>query len=134
MYKCSNSCLWYRCWWNLDFSFKSYGKKSIYKYWMNVDDGRIMRSWRSCLFIVDINKISGKNTWDNHLSTLNFVIYYFYQLPDERISISSLGTPNCVACPCCCTALCARYKSTKRLIWWRCYLKSERSNYIFFYS
>jgi hypothetical protein len=24
MYKCSNSCLWCSCWWNLDFSFKSY--------------------------------------------------------------------------------------------------------------
>ena len=36
-------------WWNLDFSFKSYGKESLYKYCMNVDDGRIMRSWRSCL-------------------------------------------------------------------------------------
>jgi hypothetical protein len=34
----------------------------------------------------------------------------FYQLPDERISISSLGR-LCVACacPCCCRALCARY-------------------------
>ena len=26
-------------------------------------------------FIVDINKNSGKNTKDNHLSTLSFVIY-----------------------------------------------------------
>ena len=42
-------CLWCSCWWNLDFSFKSYGKESLYKYCMNVDDGRIMRSWRSCL-------------------------------------------------------------------------------------
>jgi hypothetical protein len=25
--------------------------KSLYKYCMNVDDGRIMRSWRSCLFL-----------------------------------------------------------------------------------
>jgi hypothetical protein len=25
-------------------------RKSLYKYCMNVDDGRIMRSWRSCLF------------------------------------------------------------------------------------
>ena len=49
MYKCSNSCLWCSCWWNLDFSFKSYGKESLYKYCMNVDDGRIMCSWRSCL-------------------------------------------------------------------------------------
>jgi hypothetical protein len=40
----------YTFWWNLDFSFKSYGKESLYKYCMNVDDGRIMRSWRSCLF------------------------------------------------------------------------------------
>jgi hypothetical protein len=24
-------------------------RKSLYKYCMNVDDGRIMRSWRSCL-------------------------------------------------------------------------------------
>ena len=32
-----------------NFSFKSYGKESLYKYCMNVDDGRIMRSWRSCL-------------------------------------------------------------------------------------
>jgi hypothetical protein len=41
----------------------------------------------------------------------------FYQLPDERISISSLGK-LCVACacPCCCRALCARYQleTTKR--------------------
>jgi hypothetical protein len=44
LYKCSNSCLWCSCWWNLDFSFKSYGKESLYKYCMNVDDGRIMRS------------------------------------------------------------------------------------------
>ena len=32
-----------------NFSFKSYGKESLYKYCMNVDDGRIMRSWCSCL-------------------------------------------------------------------------------------
>ena len=31
-------------------SFNSYGKESLYKYCMNVDDGRIMRSCRSCLF------------------------------------------------------------------------------------
>jgi hypothetical protein len=49
LYKCSNSCLWCSCWWNLEFSFKSYGKESLYKYCMNVDDGRIMHSWRSCL-------------------------------------------------------------------------------------
>ena len=49
MYKCSNSCLWCSCWWNLDFSFKSYGKESLNKYCMNVDDERIMRSWRRCL-------------------------------------------------------------------------------------
>jgi hypothetical protein len=29
LYKCSNSCLWCSCWWNLDFSFKSYGKESL---------------------------------------------------------------------------------------------------------
>ena len=29
---------------NIDFSFKSYGKESLYKYCMNVDDGSIMRS------------------------------------------------------------------------------------------
>ena len=41
--------------WNLDFSFKSYGKESLYKYCMNFDDGRIMRSWRSCLlYIVEV--------------------------------------------------------------------------------
>jgi hypothetical protein len=34
----------------LEFSFTSYGKESLCKYCMNVDDGRIMRSWRSCLF------------------------------------------------------------------------------------
>ena len=51
LYKCSNSCLWCSCWWNLNFSFKSYGKESLYKYCMNVDDGRIMRSWRSCLLV-----------------------------------------------------------------------------------
>jgi hypothetical protein len=52
--KCSNSCScwWCSCWWNLDFSFKSYGKESLYKYCMNVDDGRIMRSWRSYLFFM----------------------------------------------------------------------------------
>ena len=27
---------------NLDFSFKSYGKESLYTYCMNVDDGRII--------------------------------------------------------------------------------------------
>ena len=54
MYKCSNLCLWCSCWWNLDFSFKSYGKESLYKYCMNVDDGRIMHSWRSCLLMVEI--------------------------------------------------------------------------------
>jgi hypothetical protein len=37
--------LWCSCWWNLDFSLKSYGKESLYKYCMNVHDGRIMRSW-----------------------------------------------------------------------------------------
>jgi hypothetical protein len=46
----ANSCLWCSCWWTLDFSFKSYGKESLYKYCMNVDDGHIMRSWRRCLF------------------------------------------------------------------------------------
>ena len=40
---------------NLDFSFKSYGKESLYKYCMNVDDGLIMRSWCSCLFIIMFN-------------------------------------------------------------------------------
>jgi hypothetical protein len=40
--------------WNSDFSFKSYGKESLYKYCMNVDNGHIMRSWRSCLFKVVI--------------------------------------------------------------------------------
>jgi hypothetical protein len=47
------------------FSFKSYGKEILYKYCMNVDDGRIMRSWRSCLLILVI-PIKGKNislTW-----------------------------------------------------------------------
>jgi hypothetical protein len=29
---------------------QSYEKESLYKYCMNVDDGRIMQSWRSCLF------------------------------------------------------------------------------------
>jgi hypothetical protein len=42
---------WCSCWWNLDFSFKSYGEESLYKYCMNVDDRSIMRSWRSCLFV-----------------------------------------------------------------------------------
>jgi hypothetical protein len=42
----------YTFWWNLNFSFKSYGKESLYKYCMNVDDGRIMRSWRSCLLMI----------------------------------------------------------------------------------
>ena len=35
-------CLWCSCWRNLDFSYKSYGKESLYKYCMNVDDGRIL--------------------------------------------------------------------------------------------
>ena len=45
-----DSLYWFlkSCWWNLDFSFKSYGKESLYKYCMNVDDGRIIRSWHSC--------------------------------------------------------------------------------------
>jgi hypothetical protein len=33
----SNSCLWCSCWWNLDFSFKSYGKEKslqiLYECW-----------------------------------------------------------------------------------------------------
>jgi hypothetical protein len=37
--------------WKWFFSFKIYGKESLYKYCVNVDDGRIMRSWRSCLLI-----------------------------------------------------------------------------------
>jgi hypothetical protein len=45
---------------NLDFSFKSYGKESLYKYCINVDDGRIMRSWRSCLFI-SVGKLGIQN-------------------------------------------------------------------------
>ena len=61
LYKCSNSCLWCSCWWNLDFSFKSYGKESLYKYCMNVDDGRIMRFWRSCLFTHTL-KLSNQNS------------------------------------------------------------------------
>ena len=55
MYKCSYSCLWCSCWWNLDFSFKSYGKESLYIYCMNVDDGWIMHSWRSCLLDLGFN-------------------------------------------------------------------------------
>ena len=55
LYKCSNSCLWCSCWWILNFSLKSYGKESHYKYCMNVDDGRIMRSWRSCLLPYILN-------------------------------------------------------------------------------
>ena len=35
------------------FSFKSYGNESLYKYCMNVDDGRIMRSWHSCLLLME---------------------------------------------------------------------------------
>jgi hypothetical protein len=42
----------YTFWWNLNFSFKSYGKESLYKYSMNVDDGRIMHSWCSCLLFL----------------------------------------------------------------------------------
>ena len=54
----------YTFWSNLDFSFKSYGKESLYKYCMNVDDGRIMRSWRSCLlFFVFISN----PTWEGFL-------------------------------------------------------------------
>jgi hypothetical protein len=45
-----DSLMVYTFWWNFNFSFKSYGEESLYKYCMNVDDGRIMRSWRSCLF------------------------------------------------------------------------------------
>jgi hypothetical protein len=39
----------------------------------------------------------------------------FYQLPDERIPISSYLGRLCVACacPCCCRALCARYYFAK---------------------
>ena len=33
------------------FHSRVYGKESLYKYCMNVDDGRIMRTWRSCLFL-----------------------------------------------------------------------------------
>ena len=32
------------------FFIQNYGKESLYKYCMNVDDGRIMCSWHSCLF------------------------------------------------------------------------------------
>jgi hypothetical protein len=53
--------LLYTFWWNLDFSFKSYGKDSLYKYCMNVDDRRIMRSWRSCLF----KFFSTETAWPN---------------------------------------------------------------------
>jgi hypothetical protein len=65
LYKCSNSCLWCNCWWNLDFSFKSYGKESLYKYCMNVDDGRIMHSWHSCLLTIDLRKTFNfnKGSW-----------------------------------------------------------------------
>ena len=61
LYKCSNSCLWCSCWWTLDFSFKSYGKESLYKYCMNVDDRRIMRSWHSCLFKIFFSETAWPN-------------------------------------------------------------------------
>ena len=53
-------------WVNLDFSFKSYGKESLYKYCMNVDDGHIMRSWRSCLLrnlLLWNHLAKGTKTW-----------------------------------------------------------------------
>jgi hypothetical protein len=33
------------------FFIQELWERKSYKYCMNVDDGRIMRSWRSCLFI-----------------------------------------------------------------------------------
>ena len=66
MYKCSNSCLWCSCWWNLDFSFKRHGKESLYKYCMNVDDGRIMRSWRSWVFFL----LVPTDKWPTHFTCL----------------------------------------------------------------
>jgi hypothetical protein len=35
------------------FFIQSYGKESLYKYCMNVDDGRIMCSSRSCLLVME---------------------------------------------------------------------------------
>jgi hypothetical protein len=34
------------------FFIQELWKESLYKYCMNVDDGRIMRSWRSCLLVL----------------------------------------------------------------------------------
>ena len=65
--------LWCSCWGNLDFSFKSYGKESLYKYCMNVDDGRIMHSWRSCVLdIVGIKIISSILTFLRGYSIIKF--------------------------------------------------------------
>ena len=50
----------YTLWWNFKFSFQSYGKESLYKYCMNVDDRRIMRSWRSCLFHLLARKLNSE--------------------------------------------------------------------------
>jgi hypothetical protein len=41
--------------------FKSYGKESLYKYCMTVDDGRIVHSWRSCLLKIFSSKTARPN-------------------------------------------------------------------------
>ena len=104
MYKCSNSCLWCSCWWNLDFSFKSYGKESLYKYCMNVDDGRIMRSWRSCLLSL-VWPDQGSNTQFTALvaSTLTINLHHrggsnilALSVPDEGYSRNGSCTLNLI--------------------------------------
>jgi hypothetical protein len=51
------------------FFIQELWEKSLYKYCMNIDDGHIMRSWRSCLFmfvviktfVTDISASTGRN-------------------------------------------------------------------------
>ena len=91
MYKCSNSCLWCSCWWNLNFSFKSYGKESLYKYYMNVDDGRIMRSWRSCLLYIGLWMHTDYVITTTHiLCNIYIVIYNIYH------AVTSIKAVACI--------------------------------------
>ena len=64
-------------------------KASLYKYCMNVDDGRIIRSWRSCLSKLNYNKyiISFLIKFDPNLSaksTIYTISKYIYICNKEQ--------------------------------------------------
>jgi hypothetical protein len=61
--------------------------KSLYKYCMNVDDGCIMRSWRSCLFsyiVARTNSILMR--WSQSCTSPKFLVYSLIVLDHRKYS------------------------------------------------